>query len=241
MWVDAGACVRAVRGSGSPIFKKRMDIVTGASKPEGVTGTEGVPEFWLGVMRNCRAIAGNITEKDEVILHSLINVTVETLPEDQAEGNIGFKLEFTFKENEFFKNKVLTKTYLMADTSDDPVLEKAIGTVIDWEPGKNVTVKIKKKKQRNKKGSGTRTVTKEEPCESFFNFFNPPAIPNPEEEPLDEDEMEQRQYELESDYEMGIAFQERLVPHAIKWFTGEAEDDDDDDDDDADDFEDDEV
>jgi nucleosome assembly protein 1-like 1 len=35
---------------------------------------------------------------------------------------------------------------------------------------------------------------------------------------------------------MGIAFQERLVPHAIKWFTGEAEDDDDDDDDDDNDF-----
>ena len=231
----------------APIFKKRMDIVTGASKPEGVTGTEGVPEFWLGAMRNCRAIAGNITEEDEVILHSLVNVTAETLPEDQAEGKIGFKLEFTFKENEFFKNRVLTKTYLMADTSDGPL--------INWEPepGKNVTViKIKKKlcfcknnkrriikKQRNKKGSGTRTVTKEEPCESFFNFFNPPAIPNPEEEPLDEEEMEQRQFELTNDFMMGIAFQERLVPHAIKWFTGEADDDDDEDDDDDDDDEDD--
>ena len=36
------------------------------------------------------------------------------------------------------------------------------------------------------------------------------------------------QVELESDYEMGVALQERVVPHAIKWFTGEAEDDDDD-------------
>ena len=228
----------------APVFKKRMDIVTGATKPEGVTGSEevkGVPEFWLGVMRNCSAVAGSITEKDEVILHSLINVTAETLPEDQE--TIGFKLEFTFAENEFFTNKVLTKTYLMADTSDDPVLEKAIGTPIDWAPGKNVTVKIKKKKQRNKKGSGTRTVTKEEPCESFFNFFNPPSIPNPEEEALDEEEMKQRQMELEGDYEMGIAFQERLVPHAIKWFTGEADDEDeyDEDEDDMEDFEDDEV
>jgi len=210
----------------APIFKKRSDIVSGATKPEGLSDTQGIvgiPEFWLGVMRNCAVIAGNITEKDEVILHSLTNITAETLPEGE---NIGFKLEFTFAENEFFTNKVLTKTYMMADTSDDPVLEKADGTVIDWAAGKNVTVKIKKKKQRNKKGSGTRTVVKEEPCESFFNFFSPPSIPNPEEEALDEEEMEQRQMELESDYEMGIAFQERLVPHAIKWFTGEAEDDD---------------
>ena len=227
----------------APFFAKRAAIVSGETKPEGLTDTQnikGIPEFWLGAMRNCSVIASNITEKDEVILHSLTNITCETLPE---EVNIGFKLEFFFAENEFFSNKVLTKTYIMADTSDDPVLEKATGTTIEWSPGKNVTVKIKKKKQRNKKGSGTRTVVKEEPCESFFNFFSPPSIPNPEEEQLDEDEMEQRQMELESDYEMGIAFHERLVPHAIKWFTGEAEDDDDYDDEDEDyeGFEDDEV
>jgi nucleosome assembly protein 1-like 1 len=224
----------------APLFKKRSAIVSGETRPEGVADSEaikGIPEFWLGVMRNCGCIAGNITEKDEVILHSLTNITAETLPEGE---NVGFKLEFTFAENEFFTNKVLTKTYLMADTSDDPVLEKATGTPIEWAAGKNVTVKIIKKKQRNKKGSGTRTVTKEEPCESFFNFFSPPSIPNPEDEPLDEEEMEQRQMELESDYEMGIAFQERLVPHAIKWFTGEAEDEDDDydDEDDMEDFDD---
>ncbi len=48
---------------------------------------------------------------------------------------------------------------------------------------------------------------------------------------MDDEEMEQRQMELESDYEMGIAFHERIVPHAIKWFTGEADDEDDGDDD----------
>jgi nucleosome assembly protein 1-like 1 len=224
-----------------PIFEKRTKLITGETKAEGVTDTQGIkgiPEFWLGVMRNCACIAGNITEKDEVILHSLTNITTETLPEGE---NIGFKLEFHFAENEFFSNKVLTKTYLMADTSDDPVLEKATGTPIDWAQGKNVTVKIKKKKQRNKKGSGTRTVVKEEPCESFFNFFSPPSIPNPEEEELDEEEMEHRQMELESDYEMGIAFQERLIPHAIKWFTGEAEDEDDGYDDEDEEFDEDDM
>jgi len=76
---------------------------------------------------------------------------------------------------------------------DEPVLEKAEGTEIQWAEGKNVTVKIKKKKQRNKNGKGTRTVTKVEPCESFFNFFAPPSIPNPEEDGLEEEELEQRQ------------------------------------------------
>jgi nucleosome assembly protein 1-like 1 len=84
-------------------------------------------------------------------------------------------------------------------------------------------------------------VVKEEPCESFFNFFSPPSIPNPEEEELDEEEMEHRQMELESDYEMGIAFQERLIPHAIKWFTGEAEDEDDGYDDEDEEFDEDDM
>lgn len=38
----------------------------------------------------------------------------------------GFKLEFFFETNPFFKNTVLTKTYHMID-EDEPILEKAIG------------------------------------------------------------------------------------------------------------------
>lgn len=174
---------------------------------------------------------------EQVILKSLTNIESSTLPEEEG---VGFRLDFTFAANEFFTNTKLSKTYHMADSGEDPVLEKAEGTEIDWHQGKNVTVKIMKKKQRNKNGKGTRVVTKTEPCESFFNFFSPPKIPDPEEEGMDEGEMEHRHMELESDYEMGIAFQERIVPHAIKWFTGEAEDDDMDDEDEYDDMDDDE-
>ena len=49
-----------------------------------------------------------------------------------------------------------------------------------------------------------------EPCESFFNFFSPPTIPNMDDEGLAEEELEHRQAELESDYEMGVAIQVRL-------------------------------
>ena len=156
----------------------------------------------------------------------MVDITAHTLTEEEG---IGFRLEFTFDKNEFFTNTKLTKTYFMADGDDDPVLEKAEGTQIDWAAGKNVTVKIKKKKQRNKNGKGTRTVTKTEPCPSFFNFFNPPKIPGPEDLEMQEEELETRQQELEADYDMGISFRERVIPHAVKWFTGEADDDDDDD------------
>ena len=52
---------------------------------------------------------------------------------------------------------------------------------IDWQKGKNVTVKVIKKTQKHK-GRGTkRTVTKTVQADSFFNFFNPPDVPEGEE------------------------------------------------------------
>jgi hypothetical protein len=58
-------------------------------------------------------------------------------------------------------------------------------TEIEWYPGKNVTQKVLKEKP--KKGSkNTKPITKIEECESFFNFFSPPEVPEDEEE-LDED------------------------------------------------------
>ena len=38
----------------------------------------------------------------------------------------GFKLEFFFDQNPYFKNTLLTKAYHMID-EDEPILEKAIG------------------------------------------------------------------------------------------------------------------
>lgn len=44
---------------------------------------------------------------------------------------------------------------------------------IDWHKGKDVTVKTIKKKQKHKGRGTVRTVTKQLPNDSFFNFFNP--------------------------------------------------------------------
>jgi nucleosome assembly protein 1-like 1 len=77
----------------------------------------------------------------------------------------------------------------MADDDDDPTLEKSEGAKIEWKPSKNVTVKLMRKKQKAKRGGGQRTIEKEEPCDSFFNFFSPPALPGDDVE-LDEEEEE---------------------------------------------------
>ena len=54
-----------------------------------------------------------------------------------------------FAPNEYFKNTELIKTMFM-DKDDDSMCKEAQGTEIQWNEGKDVTVKTIKKKQKNK-------------------------------------------------------------------------------------------
>ena len=62
-----------------------------------------------------------ITERDEEALKHLKDIKWCRIDDPK-----GFKLEFFFDTNSYFKNSVLTKTYHMID-DDEPILEKAIG------------------------------------------------------------------------------------------------------------------
>ncbi|TVU04389.1 hypothetical protein EJB05_50042 [Eragrostis curvula] len=205
-----------------PLYTKRYEIINGVVEVEGITNEhadeppaeqkpageegkvtmhpadeKGVPDFWLNAMKNHEILAEEIQERDEEALKYLKDIKWYRISEPK-----GFKLEFYFETNPFFKNSVLTKTYHMID-EDEPILEKAIGTEIEWYPGKCLTQKILKKKPR--KGSkNTKPITKTEDCESFFNFFSPPQVPDDEEE-IDEDTAEQLQNQMEQDYDIGRA------------------------------------
>ncbi|RID44317.1 hypothetical protein BRARA_I01122 [Brassica rapa] len=215
-----------------PFYTKRYEIVTGVVEVEGApeeakteqgedkaAEEKGVPDFWLIALKNNEITAEEITERDEGALKYLKDIKWNRVEEPK-----GFKLEFFFDENPYFKNTVLTKTYHMID-EDEPILEKAIGTEIEWYPGKCLTQKILKKKP--KKGSkNTKPITKTEECESFFNFFSPPQVPDDEED-LDDDMAEELQAQMEHDYDIGSTIKEKIISHAVSWFTGEAVDPDD--------------
>ncbi|XP_022564074.1 nucleosome assembly protein 1;2-like isoform X2 [Brassica napus] len=209
-----------------PFYTKRYEIVNGVVEVEGAPEEEdkadeekGVPDFWLIALKNNEITAEEITERDEGALKYLKDIKWNKVEEPK-----GFKLEFFFDENPYFKNTLLTKTYHMID-EDEPILEKAIGTEIEWYPGKCLTQKILKKKP--KKGSkNTKPITKTEECESFFNFFNPPQVPEDEDD-LDEELAEELQGRMEQDYDIGSTIKEKIISHAVSWFTGEAVDEDD--------------
>ncbi|XP_019088938.1 PREDICTED: nucleosome assembly protein 1;1-like isoform X2 [Camelina sativa] len=233
-----------------PLYTKRYEIVNGTVEvelapedtkveqgEEKTAEEKGVPSFWLTALKNNEVTSEEVTERDEGALNYLKDIKWCKIEEPK-----GFKLEFVFDSNPYFKNTVLTKSYHMID-EDEPLLEKAIGTEIDWYPGKCLTQKILKKKP--KKGSkNAKPIIKTEDCASFFNFFTPPQVPDEDEE-IDEERAEDLQNLMEQDYDIGSTIREKIIPRAVSWFTGEAveADDfelDDDEEDDIDEDEDDE-
>ena len=88
-----------------------------------------------------------ITAKDDELLRFLTDVRLSYLDVP------GFRIEFEFAENEFFTNKVLTKSYFyqqQAGYGGDFIYDHAEGMDIQWKEGKDLTVKIETKRQRNK-------------------------------------------------------------------------------------------
>ncbi|WAQ90601.1 hypothetical protein PtA15_12A591 [Puccinia triticina] len=196
---------------------------------------KGIPEFWVTVLGNHPGLSELVTERDQAALKYLEDIRVSYL-----DGKPGFKLTFYFGQGakEFFENTLLEKTYYYQDEvgyTGDFVYDRAEGTKIEWKEGKDLTVKVETKKQRNKNTNQTRVVKKVVPTDSFFTFFSPPNSPS-EDDDLPEEEQEEIEQRLELDYQIGEDLKDRIIPRAIDFFTGKAlryEDGDDDDDEDG--------
>lgn len=154
--------------------------------PENV---KGIPDFWLTIFRCTELLSPMIQEIDEPVLKKLIDIKIvysEEIP-------MSYTLEFHFEPNEFFTNTVLTKQYYLKSKVDGespfsfegPEIYKCEGCVIHWNKNKNLTVKTIHKKQKHKARGAVRTVTKQVPTDSFFNFFNPPQVSEDEAADMD--------------------------------------------------------
>ena len=163
----------------TPLYEKRSKIVNGQSEPtaEEIEAGEAdeeedeeeaavkpaetsdvaaadmkcIPEFWLSAMKNS-SLAETITDRDEEALKHLTDIRMEYLDRP------GFRLIFEFADNEFFSNKIVTKTYYYQEENGyggDFIYDHAEGDKIDWKAGKDLTVKIESKKQRNKSQPST--------------------------------------------------------------------------------------
>uniref|UniRef100_A0A3B4ADF9 Uncharacterized protein n=1 Tax=Periophthalmus magnuspinnatus TaxID=409849 RepID=A0A3B4ADF9_9GOBI len=225
-----------------PLFDKRRDIVTGTVEPtdeecEWQSDRDEEDElatlrkklllkmqkFWLTIFKSVDMLSDMLQEHDEPILKHLKDIQVKFSEPGQP---MSFTLEFHFEPNGYFNNAVLTKVYKMKSEPDEsdpfsfegPEIVDCEGCQIDWHKGKDVTVKTIKKKQKHKGRGTVRTVTKQVPNDSFFNFFNPVKA-----SPDAEDDSEFTLASLATDFEIGHFFRERIVPRAVLYFTGEAD------------------
>jgi hypothetical protein len=181
---------------------------------------KGIPHFWLTALQRSDIVASKIEEHDIPVLEHLTDVSVV----HNAEAGTGFTLNFRFSENEFFTDEVLTKNYTIEFGAEEgalmyqgPSFSNAAGCEVHWKAGKNVGVKAIKKKQKKKGSNQTRVVTKYEKQSTFFDFFSPPKAPTDDDENAAESGAA-----LEEDFELGDTIREKVIPHAVLWFTGEA-------------------
>jgi len=219
------------------LLSKRNGVLTRQAQPgplDHLCATRALPGFWRMVLLNSDEFQEDIERHDEPVLDYLTDIVWELL--DESCRDKGFRIRFVFAPNPYFSNELLTKEYHYEKknpyVSDPEVCTKIVASPIDWHTGKNVTVELIAKKPK----SGRRRVTKpkreEVPRPSFFRrcFRNlGPGEEIPEEE-LDEEEDHEdpdlMQYLLEDDHEQGVALRDYLIPHAVRWFTGEAIEDD---------------
>jgi len=193
---------------------------------------KGIPGFWLEVLKHYDDFGQMIVPEDEEVLKSLTDITVRYLEAEKPSPS--FAIDFHFDSNAFFENKILSKTYHLDENElDEVTFDHVDGTEIQWKPGKNLTVKLVTKQQKVKGGGGkrggrgggsqTKSVTVEEPCESFFNFFNPDVLGEMVEGETEEEYEDELQMAYENDYDLGMMLKTQVIPNAVLWFTGEAE------------------
>merc|ERR1719225_1787836 len=165
-----------------------------AKKEKEEKEMKGVPEFWLTIFKNVDMLQEMVQEADEPLLHKLTDITVTF-----SEQPMGFTLHFYFAPNDYFSNLILTKEYEMkCEPSEDdpfsfegPEIFKCKGCTINWKQGKN---------------------------DSFFNFFDPPPIPDDPNADIDPETQDL----LTADFEIGHYIRDRIIPRAVLFFTGEA-------------------
>ncbi|KAF2455028.1 hypothetical protein BDY21DRAFT_373535 [Lineolata rhizophorae] len=228
-----------VNGAATEDGGKRDSVHSSDAK----ASSRGLPGFWLRAMRNNPLISRDITKDDEAALAKLKDVRIEYLRRP------GFRLQFDFDENDFFTNTTLKKSFTYQRDADDFTGELAYGDAkgdkIRWKRGKNLTEKTAEEDgetvsisvesffdffdtpskedaeaKRAAKLNGSRPADSETTTNG--NQKENDAQNGNDDDDSSSDAGSALEWALEHDFDMGEEFKEKLIPHALYWYTGEA-------------------
>ena len=226
-----------------PYYERRQKIIEGEEKPDieqireklaelkideekakaEKENERGIPEFWYKCLENCQDIM--INEKDKNILKKL--KLIKCTPEEN--GN--FTLEFFFEPNDYFENGVLKREFILDDDFD---IKEIKSDEIQWKSDEvNPTIEIQQKKVKNKRTKQIKTVQKKVKIPSFFSSFknfvkkDGEKDKDAQKEEDDEDE-EGDEMTIEDEYDQALQFKEEIIPYAIEYYLGIADDGEDD-------------
>jgi template-activating factor I len=131
-----------------PFFQKRSDLI------------DKIPNFWVTAFVNHPQVSALLSDEDEEVFQHLSKVEVQEFEDIKS----GYKITFHFKENDYFKNTVISKEFHLNETGEP----SSKSTAINWKPGKDLT-----KKAGAAKAAGDRKRNHEDQQqESFFSWFN---------------------------------------------------------------------
>ncbi|KAL6144545.1 hypothetical protein ACLB2K_055237 [Fragaria x ananassa] len=162
---ERAALVEKYRELRKDLYTKRYEVVNGITEVVRVKtdeATEGIALETLKLIfyESHAYITLDIMKHNIPALRYLKDIECCQIHDPQ-----GFKLEFLFDPNPYFKNSVLTKTYHMID-EPERIWKKEIRTEIEWSPGQSLTT-IPRKSSKNAKS----TTAAAKHCYSFFKYF----------------------------------------------------------------------
>lgn len=170
--------------------------------------------FWMKVLLNSNCTYNKINKNDMKVLKYLNNIDI--LYSNEELKNI--KIRFHFDENEFIKNPILEKEYLM---TDDNLIEKITSTKIEWKNKKSLFENKIIRKIKNKKTNEIKEIEEYKNLPSFFNFFYTMQFPKKNEiKNLSFHKEKDLAEFLDEEYETINELKNEILPHASEYFIG---------------------
>ncbi len=103
-----------------PYFEKRAELI------------KKIPNFWVWVFLNHPSMSALLDEDDEELFQ---NYLVKCEVKDFEDGKTGYVISFHFKENPYFENDVISKSYHISDMGEP----SSTATEIKWKEDMVIT------------------------------------------------------------------------------------------------------